>query len=136
MTISNLWWALQSAGTGTSTGSFSGLYSSAGTLLSGSSDIASKVVGVSVPAGIEVPLTTPQADTAGTFVWAAILCNLSSTQPGFHAANSLGIQGSVNLAAAAYRYATNGAGLTALPGTITPSSNSQSSAPTFWAGAS
>lgn len=136
MTITNLWWALQTLGSGASTGSFCGLYSSAGTLLSGSADIAAKVVSpVTVPNSIFVPLTTPQAVAAGSFVWAAILVNLATTQPGFHAADGLGIQPNVNLTAATYRFATNGTGITSLPGSITPASNAQGASFTFWVGA-
>lgn len=137
MTITNLWWLMQTLGSGTSTGSYCGLYSSAGTLLSGSSDIAAKITAPATTGGIFVPLTTPQAVTAGSYVWAAILCNLSTTQVTLHGADATTSQINVNLSAASYRFATNGTGLTSLPASITPSSNAQSSTGiSIWAGAS
>jgi hypothetical protein len=132
MTISNIWILVNSAGSGTSTGSFAGLYSSAGTLLSGSADIAAKLTATGPQ---EIALTTPQALTAGTFVWVALVSNLSSTQPGLHGADASANQPNVNLTAATYRFATNGTG-TSLPGSITPASNSQTAALTMWAAGS
>ena len=77
-TATNIWFSTGTAGVGASTGSFVGLYSSAGSLLSGSADL-----GTAIFAGNhEQALTTPQALTAGTFVWVAIVVNQASTQPG------------------------------------------------------
>jgi hypothetical protein len=135
LTITDLWLSISNGGTGASTGSYVGLYSSSGTLLSGSADIASfiTVSGASTPS---IPLTTPQAISAGSFVWAALLTNLASTQPSLHNANSTALQGNPGLTAATYRFATNGTGRTTLPSSITPSSNAQTSALSIWVGAS
>lgn len=133
-TATNIWFVVSTAGSGSSTGSYVGLYSSAGTLLSGSADIGTQLTTSAVAR--EIALTTPQALTAGTFVWVAIVTNLASTQPTLRAANYGTVLPNVNLTAASYRIATNGTVLTALPSTITPSSNSASVALGFWFGIS
>jgi hypothetical protein len=134
--LSTLWFGLQAAGAGASTGSFAGVYSSAGVLLSGSADIAAQLTGAA--GGFSVPLTSPQQIPAGQFVWAAVLANLATTQPTL--AKGIGGAGGgaitdINLTAAAFRFATNGTGLVALPGSITPAANA-STPSDFWAGGS
>jgi hypothetical protein len=130
-TITNLWIYQGSTGSGASTGTFVGLYSSAGTKLTGSSDMALNFTTF----GAEFALTTPQAVTAGTFVWAAVLVNLASTQPklmsGYGSSANIG---NANLAAAVYNFADNGTGLTALPASVTPASNDSGNACPFWVG--
>jgi len=76
--ITNLWYDVTTIGAGASTGSFVGLWSSAGTLLSGSADVGAAFAGVT--GWQSFPLTTPQALPAGGFVWAGVLCNLATTQ--------------------------------------------------------
>lgn len=135
MTISNLWFIVTSAAAGTSTTTFCGLYGSAGTLLTGSSDVSTPLKTISLA---QCPLTTPQALSAGTFVWAALVTNLSSTQPTLGKGISVS-NGIVNggLTAAAYRWATCATSASALPSpSITPASNVQSNAFSFWVGAS
>lgn len=136
ITITNIWLGLVTAGTGASTGSFVGLYSSAGTLLSGSSDIASSLTGTT--GGISNALTTPQSVAAGAFVWVALLTNLASTQPtvGRGAAMGASTTANMGLTAATYRFAINGTGLTSLPSSITPSSNGAPSGSDLWVGVS
>jgi len=130
-TISNLWWSLNTLGAGASTGCFTGLYSSAGTELSGSADIASQLttaIGL-----VQCPLLTPQPVTVGNFYWAAIVENLATTQ----ATLWRGVapqQGNSNLTAATFKYATNGTAASVLPASITPASNSQAAALAFWVG--
>lgn len=128
-TISFLWWDVPTAGSGASTGSFTGLYSSAGTLLTGSSDIAASLTGTGAP---KLTLTTPQALSAGTFVWAAILTNLASTQPNLGSTPAPSVMLNANLAASAYRVAVNGTAQTSLPSTINPNSNTLTGAFGFW----
>jgi hypothetical protein len=118
------------AGGGSSTGSFTGLLSSAGTLLTGSADIAAQLTGT--VGGIQCPLTAPQPVTVGNFYWALMLVNLATTQP-FLWRGVAPQQANTNLAPAAYRFATNGAGLTALQ-SVTPGSNAQGAALSFWVG--
>lgn len=133
LTIANLVAIQGTAGVGTSTGSFVGLYSSAGTLLSGSSDQVSNFTNYVAT----LPLTTPQALAAGTFVWAAFLSNLSSSQPQFMVAfgspANTGIS-NTGLTAATANFSTNGTGLTSLPSSITPSSNSVTVGQGIWVG--
>jgi hypothetical protein len=111
-----------------STGTFVGLFSSAGTLLSGSSDCAASLTSA---AAVSVALTTPQA-LAATSVWAAIVTNLGTTQPTLrtYGANS-GVTANAGLAAATFRAATNGTSQTALS-SVTPGSNA--SGLPFWFG--
>jgi hypothetical protein len=133
-TATNVWFAVTTAGSGASTGSFAGLYSSAGVLLSGSADIAAQLTGSVGP--IEVTLTTPQALTTG-FVWVALLSNLATTQPKL-ADNPLGLTSieNLNLTAANFRFAINGTVQTSLPASITPASNVSAGGVNLWAGIS
>jgi hypothetical protein len=134
LTASNICVAVTSAGnnTGGSTGTFAGLYNSAGTLLSGSADVAATLASTGFKA---LPLTTPQALSAGTFAWAAILVNLGTTQPTLQR-SAAGTQAmNQNLAAASFRVAVNGTSLTALA-SITPSANTAAGANGICAGLS
>lgn len=132
LTATNILLILTTAGSGASTGSFVGLYSSAGTLLSGSADQAGPFTGsLGV---ITCPLTAPQALTAGTFVWAAVLSNLATTQPTLARSQASGTN--ALLTAAGFRFAINGTALSALPGSVTPGSNAGSAGGNFFAGIS
>lgn len=128
ITATNIIYGLQTVGVGASTGSFVGLYSSAGTLLSGSADIATQLT--TATGMITCPLTTPQALAAGTFVWTAVVCNLATTQAALFRGSANNVYSNGLLTAAAFRFAANGTGLTALPASITPASNVTSQ--TFW----
>jgi hypothetical protein len=120
-TITNLLFALSAAGVGASSGSFAGLYSSAGVLLSGSADIAALITGSTGP--ITVPLTSPQAVTAG-FCWGAILVNLATTQPQLEKTGVSAVSQNMGVTnPALFQFATNGTGQTVLPASITPGSN-------------
>ena len=130
--VTNLWFGLPVVGAGASTGSFAGLYSSTGTLLSGSADIATQFT--TAIGGISCPLTTPQQLTAGTFVWAAVLSNLATTQPTLSKASVINPISNLNLTAATFRIAINGTGLSVLPGSITPASNAQANSASLWVG--
>jgi hypothetical protein len=132
ITISNLWFLVATAGSGTSTGSYAGLYSSSGTLLSGSADIGTSLTS---SAAFSVALTTAQPLLAGSFVWAAVLVNMPGMPALRNGIGSTGGPASLNLTAAAARWASNGTGFTALPGTITPASNN-TGGPTYWCGVS
>jgi len=110
-----------------------GADSSAGTLLTGSADTASKLTAAG---GQSMSLTTPQSLAAGTFVWVAFLENLATTQPQLRTFGALSASApNVNLANATARVALNGTGLTSLPASITPSSNSITNA-AIWVGIS
>jgi hypothetical protein len=133
MTVSNIWLSVQTSGAGASSGSFVGLYSSAGTLLSGSSDVGAQFTAAA--AQISCALTTPQAIAAGAFVWGAVLCNLATTQVSLGRATGIALLGNVGAAAAGARFAINGTVQATLPASITPASNN-TNAPTLWMGAS
>lgn len=135
ITWTNVLLAVTAAGnnTGGSTGTFVGLYNSAGTLLTGSLDVAASLT----TAGTRtLALTTPQALSAGTFVWVAILTNLGTTQPTLARSGAAVNTQNFNLAAASFRVAVNGTGLTALPPSITPGSNTGTNSLSFLVGAS
>lgn len=119
LTISTLTYICTTAGSGSSTGSFAGLYSSSGAKLTGSADVGTSFAATGA---IACPLTTPQVLSAGTFVWAALLINLGTTQPILSRVASSATIANAGLTAATYRWATNGTG-TSLPSAITPSSN-------------
>lgn len=136
-TATNVWFNVTVAAVGASSGSFVGLYSSSGTLLTGSSDLGALPLGFA-----ERAFTTPQALTAGTFVWVALLVNYASTQPTLRAMLSApgptnNIQ-NLNLTAANFRSAVPAGGTTqtALLGSFTPSSNTATGALPFWFGIS
>lgn len=125
-TWSTMWYAVTATGVGTSAGSFAGLYSSAGTLLTGSADIGGNLTAVGAKS---TALTAPQALTPSMgFVWAAVVVNLATTQPGLLrcATNQAGPL-NANLSAAQFLGAHNGTGQTSLPASVTPSSNSADS---------
>jgi hypothetical protein len=133
-TITNMLYLLTASGSGTSTGTFAGLYSSSGVLLSGSADADAQFIAAA--GGVTVPLSTPQALTAGTFVWGAFLCNLSVTQPTLaRGLGTAGTLGNIGTTAATSRWAQSGSGQTALPASFTPAALTQS-ATTIWMGAS
>lgn len=133
LTISGLVVALAAAGSGTSAGSFAGVISSAGTLLTGSADIGSILTGAN--GGRQLPLTTPQNPAIGSFVWLAVVANLSVTQPTLRAAGGGNpTVMNANLPNSAFNTAVNGTGQAALPSSITPNSNSASGAVPFFIG--
>jgi hypothetical protein len=132
VTITNLVFEVATVAAGASTGTFAGLYSSAGALLSGSADVNAAFLAQG-PA--TCALSAPQALAAGGFVWAALLANFATTQPTLlKGSTATGNVPNVGLAAAVYRFAVNGTGLVALPGSITPASNSASGLLTLWCG--
>lgn len=132
VTLNYLWVLVNSAGAGTSSGSYVGLYSSSGTRLAESADIGSHLTSGTGPQ--QLSLTSPATLTAGSFAWAAILVNLATTQPSLTTAGYTA-NACAGLTAANARFAYNGLSLTSLPSSITPSSNVISGAGTFWAGA-
>jgi hypothetical protein len=119
LTLSNLVFAVGAAGSGASTGSFGGLYNSSGTLLTSSADIGAQLASAG---WTTATLTTPQALTAGTFVWAAFLCNLAVSAPFLPVAwgANTNLQ-NLNLTAATAQFASGATGQTSLPASITPS---------------
>jgi hypothetical protein len=132
--ISTVWLGMSVVGAGASTGSFVGVYSPAGTLLTGSADIAASLTGAL--GAISNAVTTPQTVLAGASVWIALLTNLAVTQPLLckGLAGTAASLVNADLAAASFRFATNGTALSALPASFTPSANANG--PTWWVGVS
>jgi hypothetical protein len=127
-TTTGIWWTVAAAGSGTSSGSYIGLYNSSGSLLVSSSDVG---VPYFTSSGAHPIYVASQSLTAGTFVWVGILSNLSGTQPAFRvcSASDSSIP-NLNLTPANYMAGiTNSTGNTTLPSSFTPSSNTE------WAGA-
>jgi hypothetical protein len=131
-TVTNLWFGLATVGSGTSSGSYAGLYSSAGVLLSGSADCASQFT--TAIGGIEVPLTTPQAVAAGSFVWAAVMSNLASTQPTLFKGGTEFLFPSTGLPTTQSRSGVIGTTQTSLPASFTPSAIASNAGLNPWAG--
>jgi hypothetical protein len=114
---------------------FAGIYSSAGTLLGSSAagSLDSKVTSTGV---ITQALSGPVSLGPG-FYWVSLLFN-GTTPPVVAVAANSALNANTGLTAAAYRFAANGTGTT-LPASITPSSNTQTSASgaiPFWVGVS
>lgn len=133
-TVTNLVFGLGASGTGASTGTFVGLYSSLGVLLSGSADVGTLFT-AAAPSIVTAPLATAQPVSPGTFVWGALLSNLGTTQPSLFRLGGVGSVTLLNLGltAASLRFCTNGTG-TALGTQLTVTSNTPTSAFTFWVG--
>jgi hypothetical protein len=115
--LSNLWFFITAAGVGASTGSFAGVYSNAGQLLTGSADIGAQLLGGAGP--FEVPLLTPQLLSAP--VWATIVANLATTQPTLLRGQSTGTTPNVNLPTSQNRFGIAATLQTVLPASFTPS---------------
>jgi hypothetical protein len=135
LSISAVRFSVNLAGVGASTGSFAGLYSSAGVLLSGSADIGALLLSTG---DLNVPLSNPgRGIAAGDFAWVALLVNLATTQPTINRfTGAPGTGANLGLTPTGYESCINGTGLTALPGSITPSANSLAGAIAMCAGAS
>jgi hypothetical protein len=129
-TITNLWYWLSTLGAGANTNqSFVGLYSSSGSLLTGSSDVLNKFNASGTTGPTQCPLTTPQSFTAGQFCWAACLFNLGTTSPTLWRSVSTALIANGGLTAANFRWGIPQGGTlqTSLPASFTPSSNGTTS---------
>lgn len=126
--ISNLWFLPSAAGSGASTGTFAGLFSTAGALLTGSADAGAALSSTS-PA--QVPLTTPQLVPAGGSVYGALLANLVSMPSVRCGVGATGGPVNAGLTAAAARYAVAGTLLTALTA-FTPSGVNPATFAPWW----
>jgi hypothetical protein len=129
--VSNVWFLCNTAGAGASSGSFVGIYSSAGVLLSSSADIGGLLT---TAQAVEGALATPQLFQAGTFFWNAIVVNLATTQPSMGRGAGTNISSLLGLTAATARFAINGTGQSSLPASITPASNGSTGGVTLWSG--
>jgi hypothetical protein len=131
ITLSTLWFGATLGGSGASSGSFAGAFSSSGVKLTGSADVGAPAAGP-----IPVTLTTPQALTAGQAIWAAIMFNLATSQPTLcRGAGAIAVA-NAGLTAATSRFAVAATGQTSLPSSFTPSSLTNTGAATYWVGGS
>lgn len=119
--VTNLFMCVSVVGVGATNGCFVGLYSAAGTLLSGSADVNASFTGTT--GWKSLPLSTPQAVTAGTVVYAAVLCNLVTTQVTLlRQNNSVNADPQAVVTAATQRWGQFAAAGTTLPASLTMSS--------------
>ena len=131
-TVSKVWWVNTTAAASATAGqNLVGLYSSAGTLLA-SVSIDSIVTGNGVQSAT---FSTPPAVQAGRY-WVGVLVNAGTPPAMARMAGASASANNVNPSAAPYRVAVNGTGLTAMPATITPASNSLTGALALWAAVS
>jgi hypothetical protein len=133
-TISTLWCSIaQAAVSPVANQNFLGLYDNSGTrqavTAAGAIDTATTSTGP-----LSQAVVTPFAAAAGKY-WLALLLNAATPA---QMARASGFQSTPNagLSAGKLRWAVNGTGLTALPSTITPASNTASGNITLWAAAS
>jgi hypothetical protein len=132
--VSNLWFITNAAGSGASTGSYVGAYSSGGSQIFESTDVATEFTtqeAFSVALGADAFVMT-----AGEFFWAAVVSNLASTQVtlGSYPGGNLAQAAQIGTTVSGYRWGLYGTG-TSLPGSITPADITSTGA-FLWAGAS
>ena len=122
VTVTKIYWHVGVVGVSATAGqNHVGLYNTSGTRLA-TTGVDSDVTST----GLKTTTISGTALTAGQTVWVGVLFN-AVTPPALACTSLLvGAAGLVNagLAASAYRFATNGTGLTSLPSSVTPSSAS------------
>ncbi|AXH66314.1 hypothetical protein SEA_SATIS_155 [Streptomyces phage Satis] len=119
--LTKIYWWVGNQGSGPTAGQNEvGLYSSAGALLA-----ATNVDSAISSAGLKTTTIASQALAAGSFCWVGMVFNASGTPTLTRSSGWTGVEVAANLGlgASAYRFAINGSGRTALPGSITPGSN-------------
>lgn len=128
VSFTNLCLFLAVVGVGASSGSFAAVYSPAGALLAQSADIGGQLLATGeLACALNAPVTVP----AGQSVYGWIVATLATTQPQFVRGQANGNVPEIDLAAANFRFANNGSGIVAVPGSVTPASNTQTPQ-TFW----
>lgn len=132
--ITELWCAVAVAGVGlTASQNFVCLIDSTGLVVGSTADQSANWAGTGV---LGAALTAPVTPTVG-FYWVGILSNAATSTPTFARAGAGAVTGisSAGLAATAARFGTSGAGLTAVPASITPASIAVATNGTFWVAA-
>lgn len=121
LNAANLYWWVASTGSGAvANQNWVGLYGSTGVRLAS----ANVDAGFS-SATLKTTVIASTALSAGSFYWVGLLFNASVTPTLTRGSGWTGVDTAANLGlpASAYRFAKNGAGLTALPSSINPSAN-------------
>lgn len=132
VTVAKCWFMNNAGATGVTAGqNFIGLYGPTGTLLS-SAGIDTQIA-AGGPSGVS--LGAQQAVAAGHY-WVGLLVNATGAPTVARMGGVSASGNNVNLSGASLRWAVNGTGLTALPGSITPASNSTTGALAIWAAVS
>lgn len=130
-TISSVYYAINTAGVGLTAGqNLVGLYDGSGTLLAQTADQSGNWTSL----GIKSTALTSSATVAAGAYYLGFLSNAATTNAGLLRSSAMGSQAAtvnVNLANAVARWTTTGAGLTALPSSITMSGRATSSG-TVW----
>jgi hypothetical protein len=119
------------AGTPTAGQNFAGIFSSAGSLLV-SAGIDTQVTGSNGPQNVTIGSTTLPA---GTY-WVGILQNATTPQQLVRSAPAFVSIANAGISTSLFRACVNGTGLTAMPSSVTPASNSSSGAAHLWAAVS
>lgn len=143
--VTNLWFKIATAASSITTGqNFGGIYSSSGTLLATTGDLSTAIGTNTGP--IQAPLTTAYTTTTSDNFYIGFFFNASVTQPvlscytGFVTVTtsvaSFGSTTTFGNTAAKYPYAVSATtgNTTAMPASITMSSNTATGAYVFWAG--
>jgi hypothetical protein len=129
--VTKLYWWIGNNGSGPVAGQNEvGLYNSSGTKLA-----SANVDSVISSAGLKTTTIASQALSAGSFYWVALLFNASGPPTLTRGSGWTGVEAAANvgLTAATYQFAMNGSSLTALPSSITPSSNTGTDIAGPWA---
>ena len=128
--VSNIYLYINTGGSGLTSGqNFAGVYNSSGTLVATTADLTTPWAGTGWMTHALVG--APYGLSQGAY-WVAIMSN-GTTRPAFGKNNNL-LSGALYnglLTTANLRFCTNGTGTTALPSSITPSSNVTSNVP-YW----
>jgi hypothetical protein len=113
------WYVTNSAVTATAGQNEVGIFNSSGTRLA-----STNVDSVITAAGLKQTTISDQTISGSPMLWAAFVFN-AATPPTLARSTTVssGTLTNVGLTTAVYRYATNGTGRTAIPSSITPSSN-------------
>jgi hypothetical protein len=134
ITISEVSVLVGTAGTGSATASGVGLYNSAGTLLGSASGTSAGVATAS--AGLYSWTLTAAATgdlslTTGLY-FVAIFVEQASSPPFLYGLGAVPVPVNAGLSAAGYMFSVNGTSAVAVPGSLTPSSNSETNALGYW----
>lgn len=126
--VQNLWVSVSTAGSTLTAGqNLISLYSTSGVKLADSADQS----GIWTSSGSRAAAITPQAITAGSYVYVTLL-SVGTTPASFSRLAATPVVANSNTSGATLVYAVNGTGLSATPATITPSANTTAGAQGFW----